>query len=136
WVPLSASGVEIRTLPSVADEQFADVTLDDVWVSDASVVGRVGHAWPLITDALALERTGVDYHAKAARWLALWREYAVTVHGGPDPAQRVELARMASKVHAAGLLADRCLTQLATGHVDPVLAAVAKLWSADAAREV
>jgi alkylation response protein AidB-like acyl-CoA dehydrogenase len=135
-VPLNAAGVEVNTLASVADEQFTDVTLDGVWVSDAAVIGRVGHAWPLITEALALERTGVDYHAKATRWLALWREYVDSVHRGPDAGQRVQVARMLTNIEAADLFADRCLTQLATGRVDPVLAAMTKLWCADTAREV
>ena len=136
FVPLHSPGVEIQPLASIADEQFADVTLDGVWVSDSAVVGPVGHAWPLITEALALERTGVDYHAKAVRWLALWLEYAHAADGGLDAAQRIELARLSAKIEAAGLFADRCLTHLASGHVDPVLAAMTKLWSADTAREI
>jgi alkylation response protein AidB-like acyl-CoA dehydrogenase len=135
-VPLHAPGVEVKTLASVADEQFADVTLDGVWVSDASVIGEVGRAWSLITEALALERTGVDYHAKAARWLSRWHDHVDAVQGGPDLGQRIELARMLTDIEASELFADRCLTQLATGHVDPVLAAMTKLWCADTARKV
>lgn len=135
-VPLDAPGVLVRPLWSIADEQFADVTLTDVWVPESAVVGPVGGAWPLITDALALERIGVDYHAKAARWLALWREYADSQLGGPDPGQLVDLGRLDTAVVAARLFADQCLDQLAGGHVDPVLAAAAKLWCADTARDV
>ncbi len=135
-VPLNAPGILVRPLWSVADEQFADVILTDVWVAQTAVIGPVGGAWPLITGALALERTGVDYHAKAARWLALWREYADSRPGGPDHGQLVDLGRLDTAVTAARLFADWCLDQLAGGHVDPVLAATAKLWCADTARDV
>jgi alkylation response protein AidB-like acyl-CoA dehydrogenase len=68
-VPLDAPGVTVDVLPALADEDFADVRLDGVRVPSAAVVGPVGGAWPLITEALALERTGVDYVAKADLWL-------------------------------------------------------------------
>ncbi len=131
-VPLGLPGVTIGRLGSIADEHFADVTLDGVRVPGRAVVGPVGGAWPLITEALALERTGVDYHAKARTWLDIWREY----HPDPDPEQAARLARLTARTAAAGLFADRCLTQLAGGRVDPTLAALTKLWCADTAREV
>ena len=66
-VPLDAPGVSVGTLPTAAEEQYADVRLDAVRVGPDAVVGPVGWAWPLVTSALALERTGVDTAAKARR---------------------------------------------------------------------
>ena len=71
-VPLDAPGVAIEAVPSLADEAFADVTLTRVRVGGRNVVGQAGGAWPLITAALALERTGVDHVAKADAWLRAW----------------------------------------------------------------
>lgn len=131
-VPLAAPGVSVRCLPSLADEDFADVLLTDVAVPESALVGPEGQAWPLITDALALERTGVDYHAKAARWLDLWRRSA----GTPDAGQLADFGRLTTSVAAARLFTACCLEQLESGRVDAVFAATTKLWCAETAREV
>lgn len=125
-VPLDLPGITVDRLDSLADEDFADVRLDGVEVPASSVVGPVGAAWPLITDALALERTGVDYVAKARRWLA-------AVPDGPGTA---EYGRLRTHTEAANALAARCVDQLDTGRVDAVAAAATKLWCSETARSV
>jgi alkylation response protein AidB-like acyl-CoA dehydrogenase len=141
-VPLATPGVTVGRLPSIGDEHFADVMFDGAVVPDGCVVGPVGEAWPLITDALALERTGVDYHAKARRWLALWRAGApaagppaagAATSPRPEPSAVVDAARLESRVRAAQLFATGCLDQMAAGRVDPVFAALTKLWCAETA---
>ncbi|GLY70310.1 acyl-CoA dehydrogenase family protein [Amycolatopsis taiwanensis] len=126
-VPLDAPGITIGTLDSLADEDFADVRLDGVEVPSVAVVGPVGGAWPLITEALALERTGVDYVAKADLWLR-----TVKV---PDAA-RADYGRLRTRVAAARALAARCVDQLDSGRVDPVGAAATKYWTSETARAV
>lgn len=118
-VPLTAPGVTVGVLPSVADEDFADVRLDGVEVPASAVVGPLGGAWPLITEALALERTGVDYAAKAELWLG----------DGQN-------SRLRTRVEAAKVLAARCVDQQDTGRVDPVAAAVTKHWCSETATAV
>lgn len=122
-VPLDAPGVTVGRLLSIADEHFADVWLDGVEVSAAAVVGPVGGAWPLITEALALERIGVDYVAKADLWL----------RGSPAGA---EYGRLRTHVEAARVLALRCVDQQDTGRTDPVTAAATKYWTSETARAV
>jgi alkylation response protein AidB-like acyl-CoA dehydrogenase len=95
-------------------------------VPASAVVGPVGGAWPLITEALALERTGIDYVAKSRRWLG-----AAGVRDQP-----AEYGRLRTHTAAADALAMRCVDQLDTGRVDAVLAAATKLWCADTARSV
>jgi alkylation response protein AidB-like acyl-CoA dehydrogenase len=124
-VPLDLPGVAVDRLDSLADEDFADVRLDGVEVPAGAVVGPVGGAWPLITEALALERTGIDYVAKAELWLR--------VAGEHDTA---EYRRLRTHTAAARALALRCVDQLDTGRVDPVAAAVTKLWCSETARSV
>lgn len=126
-VRLAAPGVRIGVLASTADEDFADVTLDGVEVSAGAVVGPVGGAWPLITEALALERTGVDYVAKAELWLRL---------GNGPTVDRAEYGRLRTHAAAARALSRRCVDQQDTGAVDPVLAAVTKYWCSETARSV
>ena len=125
-VPLDRPGIRIDRLASLADEDFADVRLDEVEVPASAVVGPVGGAWPLITEALALERTGIDYVAKARRWLG-----AAGMRG-----QAAEYGRLRTHTAAAEALALRCVDQLDTGRVDAVAAAVTKLWCAETARSV
>jgi len=83
-VPLDAAGVSVEVLPSFADDDFGDVRLAGVEVPAGAVVGPVGGAWPLVTDALALERTGVDYVAKAELWLRTWQAAATPPPAPPD----------------------------------------------------
>ncbi len=139
-VPLDAPGVTVGALSSVADEDFADVRLDGVLVPTGAVVGPVGAAWPLITEALALERTGVDYVAKADTWLRGWCRTAGTPApaGPPEPTGEalVDVGRLGTRIEAARALAYRCVEQIAAGRVDPVQAAITKLWCSETAREV
>jgi alkylation response protein AidB-like acyl-CoA dehydrogenase len=124
-VPLDRPGITITRLDSLADDDFADVRLDGVAVPAGAVIGPVGGAWPLITDALALERTGVDYVAKAQRWLRLAGEH-----------HTAEYRRLRTHTAAARVLALRCVDQLDTGRVDPARAAATKLWCSETARSV
>jgi alkylation response protein AidB-like acyl-CoA dehydrogenase len=123
-VPLDRPGITTGRLASLADEDFADVRLDGVEVPAGAVLGPVGGAWPLITEALALERTGVDYVAKARRWLGATKRDGATY------------GRLRTHTEAAAALATRCVDQLDTGRVDVVAAAATKLWCADTAREI
>ena len=133
-VPLTAPGVTIGKLDSLADEAFADVHLDDVPVDAASVVGEVGEAWPLITEALALERTGADHAAKAAAWLSA----AVTSlgGGGDTGAWRERAGQLRTMTAAAQAMSRRCVGELGRGSLSPVFAAATKLWCSETAREV
>jgi alkylation response protein AidB-like acyl-CoA dehydrogenase len=132
-VPLDTPGVTVATLPSLANEAFGDVTLDGAPVGADAVVGPVGGAWPLITGALALERTGVDHVAKADAWLRGW--FAEQT-GGPDPLLAAAAGRLRTRVLAARALSRRCVAELDRGRVDPVAAAATKLWCSETAREV
>jgi alkylation response protein AidB-like acyl-CoA dehydrogenase len=127
-VPLDAPGVTVTDLASMADEDFADVRLDGVVVPGWMLVGPAGGAWPLVTDALALERTGVEHVARAAAWLA-------DVGGVPDRALP-ELGRLATRAAAGRAMSLRGLDRMAAGRVEPVHAAAVKLWCSEAARSV
>lgn len=132
-VPLDAPGVRVETLGSVGDEPFADVTLDRVRVGPDAVVGQVGAAWPLITDALALERTGIDHAAKARRWL----DAGIAVLGEPADDALVGIGRLHTMVEASRLLALRSAAALgALQGLDPVAAAATKWWCSETARRV
>lgn len=135
-VPLTAPGVAVGSLPSMADEAFVDARLSGVRVDDDRVVGSAGEAWPLITAALALERTGVDFVAKAQAWLRAWYRGNAAGQAVPAPEHAAQAGRLWTRVQAGRALSDRCVARLEVGEVDPVSAAVTKLWTSEAAREV
>ncbi len=60
-IDLSAPGVEINPIELLTGERhFCEVLLDDVFVPDEMVVGRVGDGWSQVTSELAYERSGPE----------------------------------------------------------------------------
>ncbi len=148
-LPLDAPGVHIGQLDSMADEAFCDVVLDRVRVGPDAVIGPVDGAWALITDALALERTGIDYQAKARRWLDRAVAHAVRGSGaagagaGSDGAidgladgDLAAIGKLDAEVRAGSLLSRDALAQLTAGGLDPAVAAVAKWHTSETAKRV
>ncbi|GAB1823635.1 acyl-CoA dehydrogenase family protein [Herbidospora sp. RD11066] len=130
-VDLSVPGVTVTTIPGIGDEHFHQVDLDAVPVSGADLLGPRDQGWPLLNEALAIERTGLDYHLKAERWFEAALE-AVT-----DPAVHLErIGRWEGALTADHVLAWEVLTGLAADRVDPVAAAVAKLHSSELAQDI
>ena len=132
-VDLHAEGVRRSVIPSIADEQFHRVELHDVRVPRDSVVGVVGEGWPLLSKALAIERTGLDYTLKAERWLA-----AVVdgLRADADESLRVQIGRYGAAVDASRLLAWSVLEQLAREEVNEPRTAAAKYYSSELAQDV
>lgn len=131
-VPLDAPGVHVGTLGSIGDEPFADVALEGVRVGPEALVGPLDGAWPLLTDALALERTGIDYAAKARRWL----DAAVAAGCGGDGALAT-VGRLRTLVETSRLVALSAVAALDDPQgLDPVAAAGTKWWCSETARQV
>lgn len=132
-VDLRAPGVTVTMIPSVSDEQFHRVDLDAVQVSGADLLGPRDQGWPLLNEALAIERTGLDYHLKAERWL----EAALETLADRDRDGYLEqIGRWDGALTADHALAWEVLTGLAADQVDPVAAAVAKYHSSELAQSI
>ena len=134
-VDLHAPGVRRRVIPSIAGEQFHRVELDGVRVGTGDLLGAEGNGWALLSQALAVERTGLDYSLKAETWLAA----AVGTLGAdadPDDALLEELGRHGARLAAGRLLAWQVLEELAAGRVDEATAAASKLYSSEHAQQV
>lgn len=127
-VDLRAPGVRVRQVPTLQDEQFCIVTLEDVEVADDDVVGGVGDGWATLMRALPLERTGFDFAARARRWYELAETAAE-----PDPERA---GRYAAMVEAAGLLAWQAALTADTASVDPVPGSVAKWYTSELAARI
>ena len=104
-IPLAAPGITVRGVEKLdGDEGFAEVFLDDVFVPDADVLGKVGEGWKVAMATTGSERgltlrSPGRFMATASRLLALWR-----AHGRPG--------QHAGAVIDAWIDADayRCLT--------------------------
>jgi alkylation response protein AidB-like acyl-CoA dehydrogenase len=132
-VDLHAEGVRRSVIPSIADEQFHRVELHGVHVPREAVVGVAGEGWPLLSKALAIERTGLDYTLKAERWLAA----AVDgVGAAAGESLRVAVGRYGAAVDASRLLTWSVLEQLAREEVDEPRTAAAKYYSSELAQDV
>ncbi|MFF8393074.1 acyl-CoA dehydrogenase family protein [Streptomyces sp. NPDC016172] len=133
-VELATDGVRRGTLPSIADDQFDHVTFDEVQVGREALLGGEGEGWALLNRCLAIERTGLDYSLKAARW------YEATLAGLPvgtdDPGLLEEIGRYGAAVDSGRLLAWNVVGRLDRGEVDPVTAARAKYHTSETAQSV
>lgn len=136
-VGLDAPGVTVSVLPGVGDEHFHRVDLDSVPVAAADLVGPRDEGWPLLNEALAIERTGLDYHLKAERWLDAAVRTLIDRDGdGRHDAYLEQIGRWHGALTADHVLAWEVLTGLAADRVDPVAAAVAKYHSSELAQGI
>lgn len=135
-VPLETPGITVRPIPSLADEQFHDITFTDVRVPKDAVFGEVGAGWGLITRMFAAERSGLDYYVRAKAWLDLVEERLT--HGGRQPTalEAVSLARHRARVSAGRLLSCRALQRLQDDEPDIAEASLAKWQCSETAQAV
>lgn len=60
-VPTDAAGVSIEAIVTMDGEHhFNETALDDVFVADADVLGRIGDGWHQVTAELSFERSGPE----------------------------------------------------------------------------
>ncbi|MQA25136.1 MAG: acyl-CoA dehydrogenase [Micromonosporaceae bacterium] len=135
-VPLQSLGVMMRPMWNLTDERFLDVVLDGIRVSRDDVLGEVDDGWQVINQVLALERTGVDSAARAARLLDAVLRHAAKTGQLEDPAYAQRLLDLDARVRASQLLAWRCVANLRDGVPNQVHSAIAKWHSTEVFKEL
>jgi alkylation response protein AidB-like acyl-CoA dehydrogenase len=128
-VPLNVEGVEVRRLETLNAEPFYEVVFDGAFAADADVLGPVGGGWFVLSAGLAIERTGIDYNAKAARWLDLAAERVSAA--GDEPVLVDRLTDLRTQVAAGRLLAWRLLDRLDDGDLPSEEAAMSKWFNGE-----
>jgi alkylation response protein AidB-like acyl-CoA dehydrogenase len=107
-VDLHAPGVTVRPITTLDGEQeFCEVSLEDVFVPDDLLLGEEGDGWAQCTGELAFERGGPD------RYLSAWGLLAHLVTHAPEGSQEV-LGRLLARyriVRELALSAARTLDQ-------------------------
>jgi alkylation response protein AidB-like acyl-CoA dehydrogenase len=131
---LHADGVRRSHVASGADEQFDRVELTDVWVGEDALLGAEGEGWSLLTRCLAIERTGLDYSLKAARWFDAG--LAGLVADEVDDALREQVGRNGAAVDVGRMLAWNSISLLDRGALPTAAAAMAKYHTSETAAEM
>jgi alkylation response protein AidB-like acyl-CoA dehydrogenase len=119
-VPMDAPGIEVRPIPCMlGPHHLNEVFLDDVWVTEADVLGAVGEGWKVVQEVLAFERVGIARYARVERLLQ-WAPDALGDSWERLPDElRSRWARMLVHARRARLLAYRVIATQQTGQVRP-----------------
>ncbi|WP_430791097.1 acyl-CoA dehydrogenase family protein [Actinoplanes sp. G11-F43] len=135
-VDMHAPGVRVSVIPGINDEHFHEVELDSVYVPDADLIGPRDEGWPLLNEALTIERTGLDYFLKGEHWLTAALAALTDGSNTTCDAHLETIGRFQGALAADHTLAWEVLTGIETGRVDPVAAAVAKYHSSELAQSI
>jgi alkylation response protein AidB-like acyl-CoA dehydrogenase len=119
-VPMDAPGIEVRPIPCMlGPHHLNEVFLDDVWVTEADVLGEVDQGWTVVLEVLAFERVGIARYARVERLLQ-WAPAALGESWDRLPDElRARWARMLVHARRARLLAYRVIATQQTGQVRP-----------------
>lgn len=126
-IDLSSPGVEVRPIRHmIGDEEFNEVTFDDVFVPDAMMVGGEGDGWRQVTAELAFERSGPDRFLSAFALIVELVRFASALP--PDMAASAQMAIGRLYAHLATLraLSISVATRLDAGEEPTLEASVVK----------
>ncbi|MCU1486402.1 MAG: acyl-CoA dehydrogenase domain protein [Actinomycetia bacterium] len=119
-VPMDAPGIEVRPIATMlGPHHLNEVFLDDVWVTDADVLGPVDDGWKVVQEVLSFERVGIARYARCERLLQ-WAPDALGDRWDDLPDElRARWARMLVHCRRARLLAYRIVSLQDQGRVTP-----------------
>jgi alkylation response protein AidB-like acyl-CoA dehydrogenase len=119
-VPMSAPGIEVRPIASmIGPHHLNEVFFDNVWVTEADVLGTVDNGWQVVQEVLAFERVGIARYARCER-LLLWAPSALGDQWDDLPDElRARWARMLTHARRARLLAYKVVDMQNRGRVRP-----------------
>jgi alkylation response protein AidB-like acyl-CoA dehydrogenase len=119
-VDLSRPGITVRPIRDLAGRQdFNEVVIDNVELSDGDLVGLEGQGWAQVTAELAYERSGPE---RILSCMALLNTLVDCVGRSPDALQARELGRVVARLFALRNMSIAVAAQLQSGE-DPAVAA-------------
>ncbi|WP_322923414.1 acyl-CoA dehydrogenase family protein [Paenibacillus campi] len=134
-VPLKHPNVSINVLPTISEEQFCEVILDGVEVSEKELIGALHKGWSLLNKALMVERTGLDFNIKIRRWLHIIRDQLMllTVQ---DERILNELVQLELKAVAGQFMSWSTIYKNNQHVFDEQQSAMSKFYNSELAKEV
>ncbi|QSR32186.1 acyl-CoA dehydrogenase [Nocardioides sp. S5] len=123
-VDLSSPGVQIRPIYLLTGEHhFNEVVLDDVFVPDDMVLGRVGGGWEQVTSELAFERSGPERFLSTMQLLV---EFVRILEPCSDPRSLATAGQLVAQLWSIRQLSLRVAAALDGGSTPNVQAALVK----------
>ena len=119
-VPMDDPAIEVRPIASMlGPHHLNEVFIDDLWVTEADVLGRVDEGWKVVQEVLAFERVGIARYARCERLLRLAPAVLGDRWDDLPPELRTRWARMLAHCRRARLLAYRVVAMQGNGRVRP-----------------
>ena len=127
-VPMSLEGIEVRPIANMmGPHHLNEVFFDDLRVSDADVLGKVGGGWAVVSEVLAFERVGIARYARCERLLQAAPAALGDTWDSLPSQLRERWVRMLVHARRARLLAYRVVSLQAGGQVRPQDAAAYRI---------
>ncbi|CAG4889811.1 acyl-CoA dehydrogenase family protein [Paraburkholderia saeva] len=124
-VDLSLPGVEVRPITDLTgDAHFSEVTFDDVFLANDTLIGEEGGGWHQVTAELAFERSGPERLYSSVVLLDCWRDH-LRRHGASD-AETALLGSFVTQLATLRCLSIAVTARLARGESPVVEAALVK----------
>jgi alkylation response protein AidB-like acyl-CoA dehydrogenase len=119
-VPMSDPAIEVRPIASMlGPHHLNEVFFDELWVTEADVLGTVDEGWSVVQEVLSFERVGIARYARVERLLQL-APVALGDQWDDLPGElRSRWARMLVHARRARLLAYRVIDLQGSGRVQP-----------------
>jgi len=125
-IDLASPGITIRPIVSLdGNHHFNEVVLQDVFVPDADVLGRVGEGWTQVTSELALERSGPERVMSTIPLLLEWVAKLRTTQMADSHTRHV-LAGLVARLVVLRQMSLAVAGELAAGNSPDVEAALVK----------
>jgi alkylation response protein AidB-like acyl-CoA dehydrogenase len=119
-VPMSDPAIDVRPIASMlGPHHLNEVFIDDLWVTEADVLGTVDEGWNVVQEVLAFERVGIARYARCERLLRLAPAVLGDQWEGLPAELRGRWARMLTHCRRARLLAYRVVALQGRGQVRP-----------------
>jgi alkylation response protein AidB-like acyl-CoA dehydrogenase len=135
-VPMRAPGVRVEPLWSMSDERFNEVVLSGIRMTPDDVLGDLDDGWQVLHDLLGIERTGIEFEAKARRLLDAVLDEAERAGSIKNSEYGELLVALDAEVRAGQLLAWQALGDMLDGELDDVRCAMAKWHTTETAKRI
>jgi alkylation response protein AidB-like acyl-CoA dehydrogenase len=119
-VPMDDPAIEVRPIPCMlGPHHLNEVFVEDLWVTEADVLGTVDRGWDVVQEVLAYERVGIARYARCERLLQAAPAALGDAWAGIPRELHVRWTRTLVHARRARLLAYRVVATQGGGRVRP-----------------